>query len=51
MEKISAFANKYLTIIHFPTRIVWTDVVEIIIISFLVYQILVWIRDAKAWNL
>ena len=51
MEKISAFANKYLTIIHFPTRIVWTDVVEIIIISFLVYQILVWIRDTKAWNL
>ena len=51
METISAFINKYLTTIHFPTRIVWTDIVEIIIISFLVYQILIWIRDTKAWNL
>ena len=51
METISAFINKYLTTIHFPTRIVWTDIVEIVIISFLVYQILIWIRDTKAWNL
>ena len=29
----------------------WTDIAEIIIISFLVYQILIWIRDTKAWNL
>ena len=29
----------------------WADIVEIIIISFLVYQILIWIRDTKAWNL
>ena len=51
MEQINSFINKYLTTLHIPTRIVWTDIVEIIIISFVVYQILIWIRDTKAWNL
>lgn len=51
MEQINSFINKYLTTLHIPMRIVWTDIVEIIIISFLVYQILIWIRDTKAWNL
>ncbi|MBP3421910.1 MAG: diadenylate cyclase CdaA [Lachnospiraceae bacterium] len=51
MEQVNSFINKYLTTLHIPTRIMWTDIVEIIIISFLVYHILVWIRDTKAWNL
>ena len=51
MEQVNNFINKYLTTLHIPTRIMWTDIVEIIIISFLVYHILVWIRDTKAWNL
>lgn len=29
----------------------WADIVEIIIISFLVYHILVWIKNTKAWSL
>ena len=29
----------------------WTDIVEIIIISFLLYHILVWIKNTKAWSL
>ncbi len=29
----------------------WTDVAEIIIISFLVYHILVWIKNTRAWSL
>lgn len=29
----------------------WTDVVEILIISFLVYQIMLWIKNTKAWSL
>lgn len=29
----------------------WTDIVEVIIISFLVYHILVWIKNTKAWSL
>ena len=33
------------------TGIRWTDVVEIIILSFLIYHILVWIKNTKAWSL
>lgn len=29
----------------------WSDVVEIVIISFLIYYILVWIKNTKAWTL
>lgn len=29
----------------------WTDIFEIVIIAFLVYNILVWIKDTKAWSL
>lgn len=29
----------------------WTDVVEIMIISFLVYQIILWIKNTRAWSL
>ena len=29
----------------------WTDIVEIIIISFLIYSILVWIKNTRAWSL
>lgn len=29
----------------------WTDIVEILIISFLVYQIMLWIKNTKAWSL
>ena len=36
MEQVNGFINKYLTTLHIPTRIMWTDIVEIIIISFLV---------------
>ena len=29
----------------------WTDIVEIIILSFLIYHILVWIKNTKTWSL
>ena len=32
-------------------NIIWTDIVEIAIISFLVYNILVWIKNTRAWAL
>ncbi len=31
--------------------ITWVDVVEILIISFLFYQILMWVKSTRAWNL
>lgn len=49
-EKITSFNGKFLTNIHLP-EIMWTDVVEIIIISVLIYNVLVWIKNTKAWAL
>lgn len=49
MERFTAFADKYLSAVHIPNYIKVTDIVEILIISFLVYQIMVWIKNTKAW--
>jgi len=29
----------------------WTDIVEIMIISFMIYQIILWIKNTRAWSL
>ena len=50
MDHILNFVDTYLTNLYFPD-IRWTDVVEILIIAFLVYHILVWIKDTRAWSL
>lgn len=50
IEQFTTFLGRYLTWISMPS-IMWTDVVEIIIISFLVYHVLVWIKNTKAWSL
>ena len=51
MQQINTFIDKYLATVHIPKTFVWTDIVEIIIISFLVYQILAWIRNTRTWAL
>ena len=48
MQQIREFVNTYIW--RMP-NIIWTDIVEIAIISFLVYNILVWIKNTKAWSL
>ncbi len=47
---MNSFASKYLFWIdrHSITK---TDIAEIIIISFLIYNILVWVKQTRAWNL
>ena len=50
MEQIRSFAERYLTNLHFPS-IQISDIIEIIIISFLVYHIMVWVKNTKAWSL
>lgn len=50
LEKLTTSDGKFLTSIHFPD-VMWTDVVEIIIISVLIYNLLVWIKNTKAWAL
>ena len=49
MERITAFADKYLSAVHIPNYIKVTDIVEILLISFLVYQIMVWVKTTRAW--
>lgn len=51
MQQISAFIEKYLSAVHIPKTFMWTDIAEIIIIAFLVYQILAWIRNTRTWAL
>lgn len=48
MQQITQLMDTYFK--RMPS-IRWADVVEIIIISFLVYHILVWIKNTKAWSL
>ncbi len=53
MEQLRNFADNYLTTLHIPKwdTIQYNDVLEILILSVLIYQILVWIKNTKAWNL
>lgn len=45
-EAVTQFFGTY-----FPLKIGITDIVEIIIISFMIYELLKWIQSTKAWQL
>lgn len=45
---VSGYLNK---LSQLPVRIKGTDIIEIILISFLIYHIMVWIRSTRAWGL
>ena len=51
MDQLSNFISHYFSLLPMPRTVRWEDVVEIIIISVLVYQIMVWIKRTKAWSL
>ena len=38
-------------LVTIPYYIKWTDIVEIILISFLTYSVMVWIKTTRAWSL
>ena len=44
------FIRDYLVKLYIP-RITWTDIVEIVIIAFVIYNVMVWIKNTKAWVL
>lgn len=48
MAQIEAMINKYTGIFHIMG---WEDIAEILIISFFVYEIVIWIKRTKAWSL
>lgn len=50
MERLMSFFVKYISMASLP-RVRWTDIVEILIISFLFYEIMLWIKNTKAWSL
>lgn len=49
-QRISQFFDRYLSGIYFP-EVSFTDVLEILILTYLVYKIMVWIKNTKAWML
>lgn len=52
MEAIKNFFTYYLPWMTLPSlSIRATDVVEIILLSFLVYKVMLWIRETRAWTL
>ena len=44
------FITDYLVKLYIP-RITWTDIIEIVIIAFVIYNVMVWIKNTKAWVL
>lgn len=53
MEQLRNFADNYLSNLHIPKveTIQYPDVLEILILAVLIYHIMVWIKNTKAWNL
>ena len=49
-QQISGFIEKYASGLYFP-EISVTDIVEVLILTFLIYQLIVWIKNTKAWML
>lgn len=51
-DQIVTFFSKYISTLSLQgVSARWEDIVEILIISFLVYQIMTWIKNTKAWFL
>ena len=47
---IREILDRYALDFYFPSIQV-TDVIEVLILTFLIYQIIVWIKNTKAWML
>ena len=51
-DQIVTFFSKYISTLSLQgVSVRWEDIVEILMISFLVYQIMTWIKNTKAWFL
>lgn len=49
-QRITQFAERYITGVYFP-EIHMTDIIEVLILTFLIYQLIIWIKNTKAWML
>ena len=50
MSNIIEFLNSNFEKFNMP-EINWKDIIEILVIAFLVYEIMLWIKNTKAWSL
>ena len=50
MDGIVTFIDKYLTIFSIP-KMTFIDVLEILIIAFCLYHIIIWVKSTRAWQL
>ena len=50
MQRVLSIIQSFLNSIHMP-NLRWTDIVEILILAFLIYHILLWIKNTRAWSL
>lgn len=50
MQILQTILFSYLKKVHIPS-VRWTDIVEILIIAFLVYHIMLWVKNTRAWSL
>lgn len=51
MEQLTTQLTEFIGSIRFPLKFGLTDFVEILIISYLAYHIMVWIKNTRAWVL
>ncbi len=49
-QQISQILGKYVTDVYLP-RIYLTDIIEVLILSYLIYHVMIWIKNTKAWML
>ena len=47
---IATIIQNYLSKLYMPS-IAWNDVIEMIILAYIIYKIMAWIKNTKAWNL
>ncbi len=50
LDRVTGAIDEYISSLHMPT-ISPIDVIEIVILSFLIYYLLAWIRNTRAWAL
>lgn len=49
-QRIDQFLGRYMNGIYFPEMHL-TDILEIMILTFLIYQLMLWLKNTKAWML
>ncbi len=49
-QRISAILERFTTDVYLP-EIHITDIVEVLILTYLIYQLMIWIKNTKAWML